>query len=37
LSLRYIDPSSNRSLGAYFGNQLRELPDGARFFVLPVA
>ncbi|NLD75043.1 MAG: hypothetical protein GX643_00085 [Acidimicrobiales bacterium] len=37
LSIRHIDPSSNRSLGAYVGAQLRALPDGARFLVLPIA
>lgn len=37
LSIRYIDPTSNRALGSYVGNQLSPLPDGARFFVLPIA
>jgi YD repeat-containing protein len=37
LSIRYIDPASNRALGAYVGNQLRGLPDGARFYVKPIA
>lgn len=36
LSVRYIDPASNRSLGSYLGHQLSPLPDGARFFVLPI-
>ena len=37
LSVRYVDPASNRSLGAYMARQLAALPDGARFFVLPIA
>ena len=37
LSIRYIDPTSNRSLGSYLGRQLSPLPDGARFYVLPIA
>lgn len=37
LSIRHIDPASNRSLGSYLGRQLRPLPDGARFYVLPIA
>lgn len=36
LSIRYIDPMSNRSLGSFVGRQLSPLPDGARFLVLPV-
>ncbi|MCB0967503.1 MAG: hypothetical protein KDB37_11765 [Ilumatobacter sp.] len=36
LSIRYIDPASNRSLGWFVGQQLSPLPDGARFLVLPV-
>ena len=31
LSIRYVDPTSNRSLGSYLGRQLSVLPDGARF------
>lgn len=37
LSVRYIDPASNRALGAYLGDQTRGLPDGAWFYVLPIA
>ncbi len=37
LSIRHIDPASNRSLGAYLGRQISGLPDGARFYVLPIA
>lgn len=37
LSIRHIDPASNRSLGSYLGHQLRPLPDGSRFYVLPIA
>lgn len=37
LSIRHIDPTSNRALGSYLGRQLRPLPDGARFYVLPLA
>jgi hypothetical protein len=36
LSIRYVDPGSNRSLGVYLRRQLSALPDGARFFVLPI-
>ena len=36
LSIRHLDPSSNRSLGSYLGRQLSRLPDGARFLVLPI-
>lgn len=37
LSIQYVDPASNRSLGAYVGNQLSALPDGSWFYVLPIA
>ena len=37
LSIRHIDPTSNRALGSYLGHQLSPLPDGARFFVMPIA
>lgn len=37
LSIRHIDPTSNRALGSYLGHQLNPLPDGARFFVMPIA
>lgn len=32
-SIKYVDPTSNRSLGAYIRHQLSGLPDGSRFFV----
>ena len=37
LSIKHIDPSSNRSLGGYLGRQARGLPNGSRVWVLPVA
>lgn len=37
LSVRYIDPASNRALGAYLGEQTRSLPDGAWFYVVPIS
>lgn len=36
LSIRYVDPASNRSLGAHLARQLSPLPDGARFLVMPI-
>lgn len=37
LSIDYVDPASNRSLGAYVDDQLSGLPDGSWFYVLPIA
>lgn len=37
LSVRYVDPSANRALGAYLERQLRGRADGSWFWVLPVA
>jgi YD repeat-containing protein len=37
LSVRHIDPSSNRALGAYLRRQIDGRPDGAPIWVLPVA
>ena len=36
-SVRYIDPTMNRALGAWLGNALAPLPDGARVLVRGVA